>query len=275
MKALFCGITLLLCAATAAFAAEASFERNLSVNDRPDLTISNGAGSIHLTAGPANQIHIVGRVHSDWPGSDDRVSQIAAHPPIEQTGNIVRIGHQNNLQHVSIEYEIQAPAGSYLSAATGSGSLTVDGVGDDAKLATGSGSIHATGLRGSFSAETGSGQIYAEQVGTGDVKAETGSGSIELRNVDGAVRVETGSGSVKLAGKPTGPWKIETGSGSVELWTGDAAFSLNAECGAGSIHSDRDVLTQGSPNRHHLEGKVNGGGPLVHIQTGAGSINIH
>jgi Putative adhesin len=278
MNYFFRGIAVLTCAAAAtlpAVAAEATFERNLTVNGTPDLTISTGAGAVHLSAGPAGQIHIVGRVHSDWGGGDDSVRDIAAHPPIQQTGNIVRIGHQNNLQHVSIDYEIQAPAGSYLDAATGAGDLTVDGVGDNAKLATGSGPIHATGLHGSFSVETGSGSIYAEQMGTGDVRAETGSGSVELRNLDGALRVQTGMGSVKIAGKPVGPWKIQTGAGSVEIWPGNAAFSLDAECGAGSIHSDRDVVTQGSSDHHRLEGKVNGGGPLVHIETGAGSIRIH
>lgn len=274
MKSLLCGIALLACAATAAWAADATFERNLTVNGTPDLNVTMGAGAIHLTAGPAGQIHIVGHVQSQW-GGDDQVRDIAAHPPIEQTGNIVRIGHHNNLQHVSIDYDIEAPAGSYLNAGTGAGDLTVDGVGEDAKLATGSGRIHATGLRGSFSVETGSGDIYAEQVGSGDVRAETGSGSVELRNLNGPLRVETGSGSVKLAGKPAGPWKIETGNGSVAIWTGDAAFSLDAECGAGSIQSDRNVVTQGGSGRHHLEGKVNGGGPLVHIETGAGSIRIH
>lgn len=279
MKYLSFVIAFLGCVATAALpalAAEGTFERSLAVNGRPDLTISAGAGTIHLTAGPAGQVHVVGRVHADWGGSDAQVRDLVAHPPIEQTGNIVRIGaHQNGLQHVSIDYEIEAPADAYLSASTGSGGITIDGVGADAKLATGSGNVHATGLRGSFQIETGSGNVYAEQMGNGDVKAETGSGSVELRNLDGALHVQTGVGSVKAAGKPAGPWKIETGSGSVDIWTGDAAFTLDAECGAGSIHSDRDIVTQESSEHHHLAGKVNGGGPLVHIETGAGSIRIH
>ena len=62
------------------------------------------------------------------------------------------------------------------NAASGSGNVTDDGVGKNAKLSTGSGNIHATGLQGGFSVETGSGNIYAEQTGDGDVKAETGSG---------------------------------------------------------------------------------------------------
>ncbi len=277
MKSLFCVTALAVCTAAAipALAAEATFERNLTFSGRPDLTVSTGAGAIHLSAGPAGQIHIIGHVRSNW-GDDDRVREIAAHPPIEQTGNIVRIGaHQNNMQHISIDYEIEAPADAYLSADSGSGSLIVDGVGANAKLNSGSGSIHATGLQGSFQVETGSGSIYAEQIGDGDVKAETGSGSIELRNIDGALRAQTGSGSIKVAGKPEGPWKLETGSGSVEIWTGNAAFTLDAECGSGSVQSDRDIVTQGTLGRHHVQGKVGGGGPLVRIETGSGGIRIH
>lgn len=278
MKAFLCVTALAACAAAAipAMAAEATFERNLSFNGRPDLTISIGAGNIHLDAGPAGQIHIVGHVRSTWGGSDEQVRDIAAHPPIEQTGNIVRIGaHQNNLQHISVDYDIEAPADAYLSATSGSGNIAIEGVGTDATLETGSGNIHATGLRESFKADTGSGNIYAEQIGNGDVKAETGSGNIELRNLNGALRAHTGSGNIKASGKPAGPWKMETGSGDVEIWTGNSAFTLDAGCGSGSIESDREITSGRTADRHHLSGKVSGGGPAVRIETGSGSIRVH
>lgn len=279
MKSLLCTMALFACtfaAAVPARATEASFDRNITFSGRADLNIANGAGSIHITQGPAGQMHIAGRVRSDWGGDESRVGEIAAHPPIEQTGNIVRIGvHRPGLQHISIDYEIQAPADAYLTVSDGSGDMTIDGVGANAKLETGSGNIHATGLRGGFSASSGSGSIYAEQIGQGDVRVETGSGTVELRNIDGGLHAQTGSGSIKAGGKPVGPWKLETGSGSVEIWTGGAAFSLDAECGSGSIHSDVPVASQGSDNKRHLAGKVNGGGPLVKIQTGSGSIRIH
>jgi DUF4097 and DUF4098 domain-containing protein YvlB len=188
----------------------------------------------------------------------------------------VRIGARHeNLHNISIDYEIQAPAEAYLTAATGSGDVTDDGLGQNAKLSTGSGSIHATGLHGSFSVDTGSGSIYAEQTGDGDVKAETGSGTIELRNLRGTLRAETGSGSIKVAGTPAGPWKLETGSGSIDFWAGDAALNLDAETGSGSVHSDREMMTQGSMDRHHVTGKLNGGGPTVRIETGSGNIRVH
>jgi DUF4097 and DUF4098 domain-containing protein YvlB len=259
-----------------AHGAETTFERDLAVNGRVELTVFTGSGGIHLTQGASGRVHVFARVRSNWGDNDEKVREIAAHPPIEQTGNIVRIGAQHeNLRNISIDYEIEAPANSFLEAGTGSGSINDDGVGADAKLGTGSGSIHATGLQGGFAVSTGSGGIDAEGTGEGDVKAETGSGPIELHGVHGGLRAHTGSGAVKAEGTPSGPWHVGTGSGSVELWTDGAAFTLEASTGSGGVHCDREMMGQSNSDKHHLSGRINGGGPLVHVETGSGSIGIH
>jgi DUF4097 and DUF4098 domain-containing protein YvlB len=276
MKHLLLAVAALALATVPALASEATFERTLSVNGRVELSVATGSGNIHLTRGAGNQVHIFGKVKSSWGASDEQVREIAAHPPIEQTGNIVRIGARHeNLRNISIDYEIQAPENVFLDAASGSGDITVDGVGENAKISTGSGNIHATGLHNGFTANTGSGNIYAEQAGVGDVKAQTGSGSVELRNLHGGLRAGTGSGDIKVGGTPSSDWKLETGSGSVELWPGSAGITLDASTGSGSVHSDRDVVTHGESNRHHVSGTLNGGGPTVRIETGSGSIRIH
>jgi hypothetical protein len=279
MKHFLLAAAVLALAAIPALASEATFDRTLSVSGRVELSVATGSGNIHLTRGAGNQVHIFGKVKTCWGmncASDEQVRQIAAHPPIEQTGNIVRIGARHeNLHNISIDYEIQAPENVFLDAGSGSGNIIVDDVGQNAKLTTGSGNIHATGLHGGFTANTGSGNIYAEQSGAGDVKAQTGSGSIELRNLHGGLRAGTGSGSIKAGGTPTSDWKLGTGSGSVELWPGSAGITLDASTGSGSIHSDKDVTTHGESNRHHLSGTLNGGGPTVRIETGSGSIRIH
>jgi hypothetical protein len=276
MKHLALAIAVLGLAAIPALATEQTFERTLSVNGRVELSVATGSGNIHITQGSGSQIHIFGRVKSNWGGNDEKVRDIAAHPPIEQTGNIVRIGvRHENLHNISIDYEIQAPAESFLDAGSGSGNVVDDGVGENAKLNTGSGNIQATGLRGNFTVATGSGNIYAEQISAGDVKAETGSGNIEVKNIKGSLRAETGSGGIKAGGAPTAPWHLQTGSGGVELWVGDAPVTLDAESGSGSIHTDREMLTQGSTDRHHVTGKLNGGGPTVRVETGSGEIRVH
>jgi DUF4097 and DUF4098 domain-containing protein YvlB len=265
-----------LLAATKTHAAEATFTRSLAINGHAELTVETGSGTIHLTRGPAGSIHVFGRVRSSWGGSDQRVREIADHPPVQQTGNIVRIGAGlHNLHNISIDYEVQAPDGVLLNASTGSGNINNDGVGQNAKLETGSGNIHASGLKGSFSVETGSGNIFADQETAGDVKAETGSGNLELHRIRGSLKAETGSGAIKVDGAPTGNWKLETGSGSIEIWTNNANFNLDAESGSGAIHLDRAILTQGSEGKHHISGKVGSGGPLVRLEAGSGSIRVH
>jgi DUF4097 and DUF4098 domain-containing protein YvlB len=276
MKHLLAAMALLALTAVPALASEATFERNLSFSGRVELKVATGSGNIHLIKGSGNQVHIFGKVKSNWGASDERVREIAANPPIEQTGNIVRIGARHeNLNHVSIDYEIQAPADAYLDAGSGSGNVIDDGVGENAKLSTGSGNIHATGLRGGFSAGTGSGDVYAEQTGQGDVKASTGSGSIELKNLRGGLRADTGSGNIKVTGTPTSSWHLHTGSGNVDFWAGDAPLTLDAETGSGSVRTDREMVTQGSNDRHHVTGKLNGGGPTVRIETGSGGIHVY
>jgi len=262
-----------------ALASEATFERTLSVSGAVTLHISTGSGYIHIKPGSDNQVHIFGRVKSNgFDGREERVKEIAANPPIEQTGGIVRVGgHMENLHNISIDYEIQAPAKSFLDASSGSGDVEDTGVGVNARLNTGSGTIHATGLQEGFSVGTGSGDIYAEQTGSGDVKAETGSGTIELKNIAGGLKAQTGSGDIKLNGQPKADWRVTTGSGSVEVWPSErASFTLEASTGSGSIKTDREMLVSGSiESHHHITGKINGGGPMVRVETGSGDIRVH
>ena len=82
----------------AALAAEQSFDRTLSVNGSVTLHVSTGAGHIRVTPGSDNQVHITGHVKGNnnmgWFGgsSEDSVARVAQNPPIEQAGNIIRIG---------------------------------------------------------------------------------------------------------------------------------------------------------------------------------------
>ena len=269
------GFTMLLIALPA-LASEATFDRTLSITGPVDLTVSNGTGNIHLTRGPDNQVHIFGRIRSEWGAREERIREIAANPPIEQTGNIIRVGTQHmDLHNINIDLEIQAPAGTHLDAGTGSGNISDDGVGKNAKLSTGSGDIHAEGLQGGFTVETGSGSLVAEQTGEGDVKAETGSGNIQLRGLHGGLRAGTGSGDIRVSGSPTTAWRLQTGSGSIDFTPGNTGWILDASTGSGSVHSEREMVTQGAVNRHHVTGKFNGGGPIVRMETGSGNIRIH
>jgi hypothetical protein len=254
-----------------------SFDRVISVGSEAQLIVSTGSGDIHLTRGSGSEVHIHGKIHVSHNGSQEQARQIAANPPIEQSGNVIRVGqqHEQHWQGISIDYQIEAPAGTLLTATSGSGDIVDEGVGQNAKLETGSGDIRATGLQGAFEVKTGSGNITANQTGQGDVKADTGSGDIEIKDVHGSFRGQTGSGNIKATGTPSAPWTLETGSGDIEIWASNAPLTLDASTGSGSVTSDHEMLVKGSLNQHHLTGNLNGGGPLVRVQTGSGDIRVH
>jgi hypothetical protein len=271
----------LLLAPALAAASEATFERTLSVAPNVNLYVSTGSGYVHISPGSDNQVHVIGRVRSNngWFGGgspEERVKQVAANPPIEQSGNEVRIGKKNGgwLLNISIDYEVTTPKGSTVSAGSGSGDLRIRDISGGLRADTGSGSIEASNIGGAVAFNTGSGDIRAQLVNSTSAKAETGSGSIHLDGVQGGLKANTGSGDIEIQGQPTMDWKLETGSGSVTLAVGSSRFTLDASTGSGSVHSDPPITTHGSLEKHHIMGDVNGGGPLVRIETGSGDIRI-
>ncbi|MFT4111250.1 DUF4097 family beta strand repeat-containing protein [Silvibacterium sp.] len=281
MKYTWIAAALLAASPAAMLAADGNFDKTLHVGGGVSLSVSTGAGYIHVSPGSDGQIHIIGHVHAghgwgNWGGSpEDAVKQVVDNPPIEQNGNSVEIGKHTNYHNISIDYEITAPRGTVLDASSGSGDLQLRELNGPLKAQTGSGSIEANGFTGRVALGTGSGDIHAELHGTPDVKAETGSGSIRLSGVDGALYAQTGSGDIDIAGNPSTNWKLETGSGSISLDTGGRAkFTLDATTGSGSIHSDPPISTHGSLERHHITGDINGGGPVVRIETGSGDVRI-
>jgi hypothetical protein len=310
---------LLICvpALPAAASAEGSFQRTLSVTGPVNLDVTTGSGSIQVRTGGSNQVQVTGHIRAtEWFGgnAEEKVRRLQANPPVQLSGNIIRIGHIDDpaLRHnVSISYELVVPAETQLHAGTGSGNQTVNGIhgpvevnagsgglkvsnisdtvradtgsGDieiahvkgNVRAKAGSGSIEATDIGGGFEAGTGSGHIRLEQTAPGAVRADTGSGGLELRGLKGSLDAKAGSGAIRVDGNPTGAWTVHTGSGSVQLkFPANASFDLDAHTSSGSISVDHPVTVQGAMGRKEVRGKVRGGGVPVAVETGSGNIEI-
>jgi hypothetical protein len=266
----------------ALFAAEGTFDKTLTVSGTANLSVSTGSGYIHATPGPDGSIHIIGHVHSGngifsgGGSAEDRVRQVTDNPPIVQNGNSIEVGEHTHYQNISIDYVVTAPRGTNLQANSGSGDLDISNLGGPLKAGTGSGNIEANDLTGDITLNTGSGDIRAMMNAAHYAKVETGSGTIHLQGVTGGLYAETGSGDIEVNGQPGDGWKLETGSGSVTLNTGSSAhFSLDASTGSGDVHSDPPLTTHGNNDHHHIVGDINGGGPVVRVETGSGDVRIH
>lgn len=272
--------------ASEARAAKGSFEQTVAVDEAILLDVSTGSGSIDVRTGPAGKVEIVGHIkvgtalfRRSSESAAELVEQIQANPPVELVDGRLRVGYLKGRafkRNVSISYEIVVPEDTSVHANSGSGSVKLSDIGGGAVADTGSGSIRAEGIAGAFEGDTGSGSIYLYQSAPGDVEVSTGSGGIELLNIDGALHARAGSGRVQVTGRQAGTWDIDTGSGSVKIdLPDDAAFELNAESGSGGINIDHPVTVRGKISKRKLRGEVRGGGDLLKIDTGSGSIRVN
>lgn len=272
-----------------ALAAEKSFDRTLATSPNPTVSIITNSGNIHLHPGSDTAIHIAGHVRSNegWTfnghGTDaERVAQIADNPPIRQEGNSIVIGERNTdnrYRNISVSYDITLPRAATLDADSGSGDITVEDVGASLKAHTGSGNITARSIGGPANLDTGSGDIELAQAASAnshsEVRAGTGSGNIRLDGLSGGLDTHTGSGDITVSGTPTTDWRLQTGSGSLHLNLGPKAhFNLDANTGSGSVHTEQPIAMQGTLDKHHVRGTVNGGGPTLRAGTGSGDIDI-
>jgi len=308
-----------LCLATPARAVEGHFARTLQVSGAVELDVQTGSGTIDVHTGDSSRVRITGtiRTTSGWfegAGAENKVRYLEANPPIEQLGNVIKIGHieDENLQrNISISYEIVAPVetrlrsnsgsgeqnvsglrgpveassgsgnlrltniGDTVRAATGSGRITVEGVKGKVHASTGSGEILATGVAGGLHASTGSGSVTLRQTAPGDVEVSTGSGTLQLEGVHGAVRAQTASGNVLVEGEGQDSWRLSTASGNVTVrLPGEQGFTLRAHTVSGSVHTAREMTVQGTFDKHELEGKVGGGGFMLDVSTVSGNIRV-
>jgi DUF4097 and DUF4098 domain-containing protein YvlB len=314
-----CAIAALLClqASPAAAIAEGSFQRTLQVTGPVHMELTTGSGNVQVRTGNSTEVQVTGRIRvTEWfeGNVQEKIKRLEANPPIQQSGNIIRVGHIDDpdlRRNISISYEVIVPAetdlrvesgsgnqrvegirgplqvsagsgglnisaiGDRVRAETGSGDIQIDRVQGNVRAKTGSGSIRADEIAGAFEADTGSGHITLQQTAPGSVRVDTGSGGMELRGVRGSLDAKAGSGTIEAEGSPTGAWNLQTGSGTVQLKIpSDASFDLAAHTSSGSISVDQPHTVQGSIGRKEIRGKVGGGGVPVEVETGSGDIQI-
>jgi hypothetical protein len=297
-------LALILLGVTTLVAADerGSFDRSLKVSGPVELNVQSGSGAIRVHAGGAGTVSIHGEIRAQWDNAADKVRRLQQSPPIEQSGNSIRIGRisEEDLRHdVSISYDVTAPADTQVTANAGSGGIDIAGVKGEVRADAGSGGVHVADVPNNVNVRTGAGGITLEDVGgnvvahagsggirgtavgttkgsASRVEVGTGSGGISLDQVRGSVDAQAGSGHISLSGEPAGDWRIRSGSGTVNLkLPAKATFSLHARTGSGGIHVDYPLTIQGAVgDRHRVDGKVGEGGPLIDVQTGSGGVRI-
>lgn len=283
MKAVILGLASTLLVTGFAFGAqeEGSFDRSLAVSGPVDLDVTTDSGGITVTTGSSGsvRVHAILKAQRGWFDSGDaeaRIRELVRNPPVEQTGNRVRIGYvhdRNLLKGISMRLEIQTPPDTQLRARADSGGIDVDGIKGPADCHTDSGGIEIHHVGADVRAAADSGGIHIGNV-NGAVFAHADSGGIEATDVAGTIDAQVDSGGIRLAQTRPASIHARADSGGVTVKLApDAGYDIGVESGSGRI-SVPEMTVKGSFSPHHVEGQVRGGGPLIDIRVDSGNITI-
>ena len=159
-----------------------------------------------------------------------------------------------------VDIIVQMPREGHVNLRTGDGKIDIAGLKGEMDLHSGDGSENLESVDGKLHASTGDGHITAH--GRFD--------ELELKTGDGHLDVRADGGSSLAAG-----WRLETGDGNVSLEVpGGLAADVDLHTSDGHIDLDMPVTTEGKVRQNEVRGKLNGGGSLLTIRTGDGSIHL-
>lgn len=237
------------------------WNRQYSVSGRPELHLSTGDGSVEFAVSEGKQVGV--SVHTEgWNIGPDgvRIEEHQSGDRIEVTIHTQQGASFCFFCRRLIHVDLHLPPEANLD------------------LHTGDGSIRGSRVRGNLYVNTGDGSIVLENVG-GQLSAHSGDGSIRVDGQFASLKVETGDGSIHAevdrGSKMEGSWYLHSGDGSIELrLPEDLSADLDARTGDGSIRSELSALDHADTRRNSLRGKLNGGGPLLELRSGDGSIRL-
>ena len=230
---------------------------------------------------------------------------------IKHSGNLLDISvrNQNNYNwkdRYEVSFEIYTPVQTSCNLRTSDGDIRLSGLKANQKCKTSDGDILIKKINGSVDLHTSDGDINGYGI-IGDVEMETSDGDIDVEGLEGAIQIVTSDGDISI-NEATGAISATTSDGDIAAQ--DCSGSMIASTSDGDIRgsflkitnelsfvtSDGDITItvpkglglniklkgetlktpmmdfSGKTDKHHIEGKVNGGGIPVNLITSDGTI---
>lgn len=254
---------ILLSLAVALPASADEWSKTYTLTGKPDLRVDTSDADIHVTTWDQNTIEakvITTGYKIGLGGGSIRIDEHQNGDSVDISIRYPHMGFTIGFNNRHVQVLIQMPREGQVNLTTGDGKIELAGLKGEMDLHSGDGSEMLDGVDGKLHAKTSDGHIRAN--GRFD--------ELDLKTGDGRVEVHANSGSLLGAG-----WRLETGDGSVSLdLPSDLAADVDLHTGDGHIDLDMPVSTSGKIRQNDIHGKINGGGSLLSIRTGDGSIHL-
>lgn len=253
---------LALAVITAVPASAEQWSKTYSISGTPDLRVETSDANIHVDTWDQKTIEAtIIATHYKFGEGGLRVEE-------HQTGDTVEINLRfprhfqiMNVVNHRVDINIHMPRQGHLNLHTGDGNIELARFRGEMELSSGDGHEILHGVDGHLRARTGDGHITAD--GRFD--------ALNLTTGDGHIEVHAAAGST-IADE----WMLRTGDGNVSIEVPEnLAADLHLHTGDGHIDVNAPMTTEGRVKENDVHGKLNGGGKLISIDTGDGSISLH
>jgi hypothetical protein len=227
-------------------------EASFSVEESPTLTIDNFGGDVTVTSGSAGTIQVTALERA---AAEEDLDKIEVEMNERTNGVEIVTRAPAGLNNTSVDLEIAAPNGTYVVLSTGSGNISVAGLGQKAEADTGGGDISIKGAEG-------------------EVTVQTGGGDVSISSANGTVSARTGGGNIDYQGTPVGTCTLSTGGGNIQIQVpSEMGLSLSLDTGGGQVTVGPEV--KGDVSKTRVDGTIGSGEEAtIEAQTGGGDIDL-
>lgn len=263
-------------------------------------------GSINVVPGEGRDVLVSVSIFSGRDDSDDELRalehlQLSIDRVDENVVVTARNPYETGVKFIwedqrklSMQITLTVPQECNLDLFTNDGGITVGSLRGKMKARTETGTIFFRNIDGSVDAWARSGDVVVSRC-TGSVDLRSGLGNVRIGMVGGHARLETVSGNIELqtargavealasegdidAGFAviSAQSKIHTKVGNINATVNPSeSFSIEAKARWGKVHNALALhANRGGDGRRYLQGDYNGGGPLIELRAGGGSVNI-
>jgi len=253
-----------ICSLAALPARADEWSKTYNLSGKPDLRVDTSDANIHVSTWDQSTIEAKVtttryKIGDDGIRIDERQTGNMVEIDVHYPHHSITINWGNSGSH-RVDIEIHMPREGRVDLHTADGKIELGNFKGEMQLRSGDGSQEIDGVDGKLRATTGDGHIRAN--GRFD--------ELELKTGDGRVDARAAAGSTLTTG-----WRLESGDGTVTLDVPDNfAANVDLHTGDGHIDLDMPITTEGKIRENEIHGKLNGGGNLLLIHTGDGSIRL-
>lgn len=222
-----------------------TWTRSYPLSSGGKVEIGNTNGFIEVTTGPGQSVEVKA-VRIARAGSAEGAKDLLTKAKIREeiTPDLVKLTSERPSSSwgrggVEVRYTVTVPASAHVNLQTTNGRIDVRDVTAGAELGTTNGEIAGRSLGGAIKASTTNGSV-----------------DLEVASLTGDVEVETTNGSVSL--------KVPT----------DAKATISTRWTNGGFEMSNLSIEETEKSRRRFDGRLNGGGSKIDIETTNGSISL-